>query len=126
MSAPHEPVPTGPLPTIGDPTEDTPSSVWDPRFVWVTVGAVALVFLAAMQALAVTTVMPVVAVDLDGAALYAVAFAGFGHRYPTIEVFSRSANGAPWEHTEQELRGISDVLHAVHAALLCRCGGLGP
>lgn len=76
MSAPHEPVPTGPLPTIGDPTEDTPSSVWDPRFVWVTVGAVALVFLAAMQALAVTTVMPVVAVDLDGAALYAVAFAG--------------------------------------------------
>lgn len=41
-----------------------------------TVGAVALIFLAAMQSLAVTTVMPIVADDLDGAALYAVAFAG--------------------------------------------------
>jgi len=33
-------------------------------------------FLAAMQSLAVTTVMPVVSADLDGASLYAVAFAG--------------------------------------------------
>ncbi|QIG41326.1 MFS transporter [Microbacterium sp. 4R-513] len=55
---------------------DRPASVWDARFLWVTVGAVALIFLAAMQSLAVTTVMPVVSEDLDGAALYAVAFAG--------------------------------------------------
>jgi MFS family permease len=48
--------------------------VWSPRYVWVTVGAVAMIFLAAMQALAVTTVMPVVSEDLGGAALYAVAF----------------------------------------------------
>jgi MFS family permease len=48
--------------------------VWSPRYVWVTVGAVAMIFLAAMQALAVTTVMPVVSKDLGGAALYAVAF----------------------------------------------------
>ena len=41
-----------------------------------TIGAVALVFLAALQSLAVTTVMPVVSDELDGAALYAVAFAG--------------------------------------------------
>lgn len=53
-----------------------PASVWDARFVWVTVGAVALIFLAAIQSLAVTTVMPVVSEDLDGAALYAVAFSG--------------------------------------------------
>ena len=39
-------------------------------------GAVALIFLAAMQALAVTTVMPIVSADLGGDALYAVAFAG--------------------------------------------------
>ncbi len=71
MTAPHEPVPTGPVPVV-----DAPGSVWDARFVWVTIGAVALVFLAAMQALAVTTVMPIVAEDLDGVALYAVAFAG--------------------------------------------------
>ena len=43
---------------------------------WVTVGAVAMIFLAAIQSLAVTTVMPVVSDDLDGAALYAIAFSG--------------------------------------------------
>ncbi len=52
------------------------AGIWSPRFVWVTVGAVAMIFLAAMQALAITTVMPIVAADLDGDALYAVAFAG--------------------------------------------------
>ncbi|WP_243075130.1 MFS transporter [Microbacterium sp. SS28] len=51
-------------------------SIWDPTRIWVTVGAVALIFLAAMQSLAVTTVMPVVSDDLDGAALYAIAFSG--------------------------------------------------
>jgi len=50
--------------------------VWHSRYVWVTIGAVAMIFLAATQALAVTTVMPVVSDDLDGAALYAVAFSG--------------------------------------------------
>ncbi len=53
-----------------------PASIWGPEYVWVTVGAVALIFLAAMQALAVTTVMPIVSADLEGDALYAVAFAG--------------------------------------------------
>ncbi|MFH8252465.1 MFS transporter [Microbacterium sp. B2969] len=53
-----------------------PPSVWVAPYVWVTVGAVALIFLAAIQSLAVTTVMPVVSEDLDGAALYAVAFSG--------------------------------------------------
>lgn len=41
---------------------------------WVTVGTVALVFLAGVQSLAITTVMPVVADDLDGAPLFALAF----------------------------------------------------
>lgn len=52
------------------------SSVWSGPHRWVTAGAVALVFLAATQALAVTTVMPVVSAALDGGSLYAVAFAG--------------------------------------------------
>lgn len=52
------------------------AGIWHPRYVWVTAGAVAMIFLAATQSLAVTTVMPVVSADLDGAALYAVAFAG--------------------------------------------------
>ncbi len=51
-------------------------SIWGVRHRWVTIGAIALIFLAAMQSLAVTTVMPVVSADLDGDALYAVAFAG--------------------------------------------------
>jgi galactose-1-phosphate uridylyltransferase len=47
---------------------------------------------------------------------HAVAFAGFGHRYPTLEVYSRSPVSEPWLHTPEELRGVSDLLHACHAA----------
>ncbi|MCS5719063.1 MFS transporter [Herbiconiux sp. CPCC 205763] len=41
----------------------------------VTIGAISLIFVAAFENLAVTTVMPVISAELDGAALYAVAFA---------------------------------------------------
>ncbi len=51
-------------------------SIWTPPILWTTLGGVALIFLAAFESLAVTTVMPVVSEDLDGASLYAVAFAG--------------------------------------------------
>ncbi|AQP49751.1 DUF4921 family protein [Tessaracoccus flavescens] len=47
---------------------------------------------------------------------HAVAFAGFGHRYPTIEVYSRAASGIPWEHSPEEVAGMSDLVHAMHAA----------
>ncbi|MBN9171640.1 MAG: MFS transporter [Microbacterium sp.] len=53
-----------------------PETIWSARHAWVTAGSVALIFLAALQSLAVTTVMPVVSADLGGAALYAVAFSG--------------------------------------------------
>ena len=53
-----------------------PGSIWDARLIWVTLGAVALIFLAAIQALAMTTVMPIISAELDGDALYALAFAG--------------------------------------------------
>ncbi|MEA4945398.1 MAG: DUF4921 family protein [Propionicimonas sp.] len=46
----------------------------------------------------------------------AVAFAGFGHRYPTIEIYSKSEACDPWRHTPEELRGMSDMIHALHAA----------
>lgn len=48
---------------------------------------------------------------------HALAFAGIGHRFPTIEIFSKSINARPGEHTEEELRGISDLVHACHAAM---------
>ncbi|WP_431807725.1 MFS transporter [Microbacterium paraoxydans] len=58
-----------------------PSTPATPRilggeYVWITIGACALVFLGAFESLAVTTVMPAVSADLDGERLYALAFAG--------------------------------------------------
>ena len=47
---------------------------------------------------------------------YAVCFAGFGHRYPTLEVYSKSEHTQPWHHTAEEMNGVSDLVHACHAA----------
>ncbi len=47
---------------------------------------------------------------------HAVAFAGFGHRYPTLEIYSKSRTPEPWLHTEAEMRAMSDLIHACHAA----------
>lgn len=47
---------------------------------------------------------------------HAIALAGVGHRYPTVEIYSTSAANRPWEHPEAALRGVSDMLHACHAA----------
>lgn len=48
---------------------------------------------------------------------YAVAFAEIGHRYPTVAIYSKSANVRPYEHHDKEIRGMSDLIHAVHCAL---------
>ena len=45
-----------------------------------------------------------------------IAFAGFGHRYPTIEIYSKSEKVRPWEHSDKEIRDMSDIIHAIHAA----------
>ena len=47
---------------------------------------------------------------------HAVAFAGFGHRYPTLEIYSCSEFSNPWEQSAEEVRGMSDLIHAMHAA----------
>ena len=47
---------------------------------------------------------------------HAIAIAEIGHRYPTLAVYSKSRNARPEEHSEEELRGFSDLLHACHAA----------
>ena len=47
---------------------------------------------------------------------HAIAFAGFGHRFPSLEIYSKSAECDPWEQAPEELRGMSDLLHAMHAA----------
>lgn len=46
----------------------------------------------------------------------AVAFAGVGHRYPTLEVFSTSTANLPQEHSDAGIRAVSDLVHALHAA----------
>ncbi len=48
---------------------------------------------------------------------YALAFIGIGHRYPTVEVFSKSVHARPNDHSEPEVRGMSDLVRAVHAAI---------
>jgi len=52
-----------------------PETLTSPRLLWTTVGAFALIFLGAFEALAVTTIMPIVTKQLDGQELYSVAFA---------------------------------------------------
>jgi len=47
---------------------------------------------------------------------HAIAFAGFGHRFPTLEVYSKSPRTSPWNHRREELRAMSDLIHACHAA----------
>ena len=47
---------------------------------------------------------------------HAIAFAGFGHMYPTVEVYSKSEHSDPWEMAPDEVRDMSNMIHAVHAA----------
>jgi galactose-1-phosphate uridylyltransferase len=47
---------------------------------------------------------------------HGIALAGVGHRYPTVEVFSTGAANRPWEHSAPQMRAVSDLLRACHAA----------
>lgn len=58
------------------PIADRPPSLFSHEYRAVGIGIFALVALTAFEALALTTVMPVISADLDGAGLYAAAFAG--------------------------------------------------
>ncbi len=110
---------TGPILLPAAETRGGSKGVWGADYRWVTLGAVALIFLAAMQSLAVTTVMPVVSADLDGERLYAVAFAGT----LATSVIGMVAVGA-W----CDRRGV--LLPLTTAVLLFACGlllsGLAP
>jgi len=48
---------------------------------------------------------------------YAIAFISVGHRSPTLAIYSKSRNCRPEEHTDDELRGFSNLVHACHAAM---------
>ncbi len=46
----------------------------------------------------------------------AVAIAELGHRFPTLVVYSKSKQVRPEEHSPEEVKGVSDLIHACHAA----------
>lgn len=46
----------------------------------------------------------------------AIALAGVGHRYPTIEIYATGAVTTPWQVDPTAMRAMSDLLHACHAA----------
>ncbi len=48
----------------------------------------------------------------------AVNFAGYRNLVvaETLEIFSKSERSQPWNHSAEELRGMSDLVHACHAA----------
>jgi MFS family permease len=55
------------------PTSTAPNLL-SPQYLWTTIGSITLIFLAAFEALAVTTIMPTISRELDGEALYSLAF----------------------------------------------------
>jgi galactose-1-phosphate uridylyltransferase len=48
---------------------------------------------------------------------HAIAYAGIGHRYPTIEIYSRAQAGRPTEQSDDEIRGMSTLVRSIHAAV---------
>ena len=62
--------------TTPDAKPSRPAGILSGRYLWTTVGAFALVFLGAFESLAVTTIMPTVSAELNGEALYSLAFSG--------------------------------------------------
>lgn len=47
---------------------------------------------------------------------HAFAFAGVGHRFPSVEVWSKETRALPWELSRAALNSWSDLLHACHRA----------
>ena len=72
-------------------TVPTQAGPWSSTFRTTTIGIFALAFLVAFESLAVTTVMPVVADDLDGLRVYGLAFA----MPMAVSIFALTLAG-PW------------------------------
>lgn len=47
---------------------------------------------------------------------HAIAFAGFGHRFPSVEVWSTSPHTLLGDMSREEIDAMSDLIHAMHAA----------
>lgn len=47
---------------------------------------------------------------------HAIGIAEIGHQFPTLAVYSKSRARRPEDHTPEEITGVSDMVHAFHAA----------
>ncbi len=48
---------------------------------------------------------------------FAIALCEIGHRYPTISIYSKSEKSRPFEHSLEEITGMSDIVHAIHTVI---------
>ncbi|MCP3866843.1 MAG: DUF4921 family protein [Gammaproteobacteria bacterium] len=48
---------------------------------------------------------------------HAIGFVDIGHRYPTVAIFSKSEHSMLNHLSEKEIGGVSDIVHACHAAM---------
>ncbi len=48
---------------------------------------------------------------------FAIALSDIGRPYPTLAIYSKSRHTRPEEHTEEAIKGFSDLVHACHAAM---------
>lgn len=48
---------------------------------------------------------------------HAIAFVAIGHRFPTLAVYSKSAAAHPHLLSADEVQGMSDLIHAMHATV---------
>ncbi len=48
---------------------------------------------------------------------YAIAAAEIGHRFPTVVIYSKSETSRPFEETDEEIKGMSDLVHSIHCVI---------
>lgn len=51
---------------------------------------------------------------------FAIAVPEIGSNYPTISIYSKSKNCRPFEHSFEEIKGISDLVYSIHKVLTNR------
>ena len=51
---------------------------------------------------------------------FAIAVPEIGSNYPTISIYSKSKNCRPFEHSFEEIKGMSDLVYSIHKVLTNR------
>jgi galactose-1-phosphate uridylyltransferase len=48
---------------------------------------------------------------------YAIAVSEIGHLFPTIVVYSKSEISRPFEQSDEEIKGMSNLVHSIHSVI---------